>query len=107
MLDMRLTVNETTGEHTCVMLRELQTSDADIETGWLDAFTNGMPYYTRIFVNTCTDFKRRFITLLGFEFRRFPAALALTILKKEHYVELDSNSSSLEVSNGIAVDIVP
>lgn len=28
--------------------------------------------------------------MLGFEFRRFPSSLALAILKKEHYVELDS-----------------
>jgi tRNA(Met) C34 N-acetyltransferase TmcA len=40
---MRLTANETTGEHTCVMLRELQTSGLEIETklGWLQAFTSG------------------------------------------------------------------
>lgn len=41
---MRLTANETTGEHTCVMLRELLPVGLDIETkaGWLQAFTNGM-----------------------------------------------------------------
>lgn len=78
---MRLTANESTGEHTCVMLRELQTPGLEVETkaGWLRAFT--------------TDFKRRFITLLGFEFRRFPASLALAVLKKEHYVELNKNEA--------------
>ena len=111
MVDMRLTVNETTGEHTCVMLRELQTSGLDVETkpGWLEAFTNGMStsllrqhksniysFFSRI------DFKRRIITLLGFEFRRFSAALALAILKKEHYVELDSNTNSQLASSGMS-----
>lgn len=51
------------------------------------------------------DFKRRFITLLGFEFRRFPASLALALLKKEHYVELDS-SSELTVSDGMVAMVV-
>lgn len=48
---MRLTANDTTGEHTCVMLRELQTSGLEIETkpGWLDAFTNGVCFFIFLF----------------------------------------------------------
>lgn len=41
---MRLTENENTGEHTCVMLREFHTSGLDVDTkpGWLMAFAGGM-----------------------------------------------------------------
>jgi len=61
---LRLTANELTGEHTCIMLTTLSTHDCD--EGWLPALH--------------ADFKRRFIPLLGYDFRNFPIALGLDIL---------------------------
>ena len=54
--------NETTGEHTCFMLKSLQ----DSESSWVDKF--------------CLDFKRRFSQLLSFDFNDFSIQLALRIL---------------------------
>lgn len=42
---MRLTANENTGEHTCVMLRQLQSNgltDMETEQNWLLAFADGI-----------------------------------------------------------------
>lgn len=58
---LRQTANDLTGEHTCVMLRVLHgKGDA-----WLLEFAH--------------DFHKRFLTLLGYEFRKFPAVQALNI----------------------------
>lgn len=71
---LRQTANELTGEHTCVMLKTLSSThedDDEVMTGaesqddWLPAFT--------------TDFHRRFLSLLSYNFRSFPAVLALSI----------------------------
>eukprot|EP01087_Luapelamoeba_hula_P013063 TRINITY_DN3711_c0_g1_i1.p1 TRINITY_DN3711_c0_g1~~TRINITY_DN3711_c0_g1_i1.p1 ORF type:complete len:1097 (+),score=223.23 TRINITY_DN3711_c0_g1_i1:342-3632(+) len=58
---IRLTSNELTGEHSCVMMRNLNK-----EGNWLSAFH--------------TDFKRRFLSLLSFDFKDFSAGLALSVL---------------------------
>ncbi|KAL9643289.1 hypothetical protein ABK040_014745 [Willaertia magna] len=78
---IRLTQNELTGEHSCVMLKPLSTIPADTKN-WLDSFTE--------------DFKRRFITLLGFDFAAFPSALTLSILdyKMEDVTTLNTRSLS-------------
>jgi len=60
----RLTANDLTGEHTCIMLRIGEASSAN--QVWLNA------YYQ--------DFQKRFTSLLGFEFRKFPSSLALSML---------------------------
>ncbi|KAH8679878.1 GNAT acetyltransferase 2-domain-containing protein [Tricladium varicosporioides] len=59
---LRQTPNELTGEHTCVMIRPLENSE---DKSWLGAFSR--------------DFHRRFLSLLSYQFREFPAILAITI----------------------------
>lgn len=70
---VRQTANDITGEHTCIVLRPLETEDVESGSqrnngtaGWLQ------PFYV--------DFRRRFCQLLGYSFRSFPPALALSIL---------------------------
>lgn len=60
---LRQTANELTGEHTCVMLRSLETTSSD--GSWVAAFAR--------------DFQRRFLSLLSYQFRTFPAVTALSI----------------------------
>jgi N-acetyltransferase 10 len=79
-LYLRLTANELTGEHTCIMLRNLhESSNSALETlthaHWLEAFH--------------TDFLSRFQHLLAFNFSKFSASLALSML-------VDPNNSVLE-----------
>lgn len=60
---LRQTATDLTGEHTCVMIKTLQGKDS----AWLAAFAK--------------DFHRRLMSLLSYEFRKFPAILALTIFE--------------------------
>ncbi|EGX89903.1 nucleolar ATPase Kre33, putative [Cordyceps militaris CM01] len=59
---LRQTANDLTGEHTCVMLRPLETGD---DPSWLGEFSR--------------DFQRRFISLLSYQFRTFNVQMALSI----------------------------
>ncbi|KAL5596538.1 hypothetical protein BROUX41_006764 [Berkeleyomyces rouxiae] len=59
---LRQTANDLTGEHTCVMLRPLENS---VDRSWLGAFSR--------------DFHKRFLSLLSYQFREFPAVTALSI----------------------------
>ncbi|KAL8945931.1 MAG: hypothetical protein Q9222_007602, partial [Ikaeria aurantiellina] len=60
---LRQTPNELTGEHSCVMLRTLTSSNND--PAGLGAFAR--------------DFHKRFLSLLSYQFRVFPSVLALSI----------------------------
>ncbi|KAF2013434.1 N-acetyltransferas-like protein [Aaosphaeria arxii CBS 175.79] len=60
---LRQTPNELTGEHTCVMLRSLETTSSD--GSWVAAFAR--------------DFQRRFLSLLSYQFSTFPSITALSI----------------------------
>ena len=60
---VRQTANETTGEHTAVLLREVRGAPG-VVAGWSDAFVD--------------DFRRRCSSLLGAPcFQGFPLALSL------------------------------
>ncbi|CAM6032806.1 unnamed protein product [Sphagnum compactum] len=67
---VRQTPSDITGEHTCVLLKPLENDDVDgrkgVSGGWLNPFN--------------LDFRRRFMSLLGYNFRSFAPALALSIL---------------------------
>jgi N-acetyltransferase 10 len=65
---LRQTPNDLTGEHSCVMLRpllSLYSNNQVNDTSWLPAY--------------CTDFHKRFLTLLSFQFRTFPSIQSLSI----------------------------
>lgn len=61
---LRQTANDLTGEHTCVMLRTLDSPGAS-DPAWLGAYTK--------------DFHRRFLSLLSYQFRTFASVQALSI----------------------------
>ncbi|KAK4629200.1 RNA cytidine acetyltransferase [Fulvia fulva] len=60
---LRQTANELTGEHSCVMLRTLETGASD--PSWLGAYAK--------------DFHKRFLSLLSYQFRSFGAVQALAL----------------------------
>ncbi|KAK1928471.1 RNA cytidine acetyltransferase [Phytophthora citrophthora] len=68
---IRQTANDLTGEHTAIMLRSLRCDDlpAAPADGWLDEFV--------------ADSRRRFTSLLSYDFSKFPCALALGLLSDE------------------------
>ncbi|RDX55888.1 DUF699-domain-containing protein [Lentinus brumalis] len=88
-LYLRQTQSELTGEHTCVMVRGLNSS-SEGELEWLSEFAK--------------DFRRRFISLLSFKFREFGSVTALSVLEAANsgVKKLDEDPSrelgSLELS---------
>jgi N-acetyltransferase 10 len=60
---LRQTPNDLTGEHTCIMLRSLETTSSD--GSWVAAFAK--------------DFQKRFLSLMSYQFRNFPAVTSLSI----------------------------
>ncbi|EAL73023.1 hypothetical protein DDB_G0268868 [Dictyostelium discoideum AX4] len=86
---LRLTSNDITGEHTCIMLRELnnEQNNTICKDGWLQSFHQ--------------DFKKRFINLLGYEFRNFNSSIALNILyekKVNNTVAVASSTTKNELT---------
>ncbi|CDF39550.1 unnamed protein product [Chondrus crispus] len=66
-LYLRLTPNDLTGEHTCIMATTSVCSSEETKpSDWLSKFNQ--------------DFRRRFVHLLGYDFRSLPPGLALAIL---------------------------
>ncbi|KAM7435703.1 N-acetyltransferase 10 [Porites harrisoni] len=70
---LRQTPNDLTGEHSCIMLRLLSDSEEASRENWLQAYM--------------TDFRRRFLSLLSYQFRSFHPSLALSILKNKSVKE--------------------
>lgn len=66
---LRQTPNDLTGEHSCVMLKDLNTEEAVEQGQWLSAFWK--------------DFRRRFLSLLSYQFSGFTPTLALNILQNK------------------------
>jgi len=62
---LRQTPNDLTGEHSCIMLRPLRTPSSTTDPSWLSAYAS--------------DFHRRFLNLLSYQFRTFPAVQSLSI----------------------------
>ncbi|XP_054246443.1 RNA cytidine acetyltransferase [Indicator indicator] len=66
---LRQTPNDLTGEHSCIMLKMLNDEDTEQES-WLTAFWK--------------DFRRRFLSLLSYQFSTFSPSLALNILQNKN-----------------------
>uniref|UniRef100_A0A673MM33 RNA cytidine acetyltransferase n=1 Tax=Sinocyclocheilus rhinocerous TaxID=307959 RepID=A0A673MM33_9TELE len=67
---LRQTPNDLTGEHSCIMLKELNAEESTEQDQWLSAFWK--------------DFRRRFLSLLSFQFSKFSPTLALNISQNKN-----------------------
>ncbi|XP_077451509.1 RNA cytidine acetyltransferase [Stigmatopora argus] len=79
---LRQTTNDLTGEHSCVMVKEL-ISEEDQRT-WLPSFWK--------------DFRKRFLSLLSYKFSSFSPSLALSILQNRGAKETQSTLSASELA---------
>ncbi|KAM8891729.1 RNA cytidine acetyltransferase [Spinachia spinachia] len=82
---LRQTPNDLTGEHSCVMLKELNTDEAAEQTQWLSAFWK--------------DFRRRFLSLLSYQFSRFHPSLSLSVLQNKKSKEETSVLTHAELGS--------
>ncbi|MBN3289345.1 NAT10 acetyltransferase, partial [Polypterus senegalus] len=67
---LRQTPNDLTGEHSCIMLKELNSEETTKQGNWLPAYWK--------------DFRRRFLSLLSYQFSTFHPTLALNILQNKN-----------------------
>ncbi|XP_018616345.1 RNA cytidine acetyltransferase [Scleropages formosus] len=67
---LRQTPNDLTGEHSCVMLKELNMEESTAQGQWLSAYWK--------------DFRRRFLSLLSYQFSSFSPSQALNILQNKN-----------------------
>uniref|UniRef100_A0A8C7V7U1 RNA cytidine acetyltransferase n=1 Tax=Oncorhynchus mykiss TaxID=8022 RepID=A0A8C7V7U1_ONCMY len=79
LLIVMLGFNDLTGEHSLVMLKELNTVEAPEQGQWLSAFWK--------------DFRRRFLSLLSYQFSSFSPSMALNILQNKSTTKTDASSS--------------
>jgi N-acetyltransferase 10 len=77
---LRQTANELTGEYSCLMIKPMTNSEVELPGGlghdWLTAYTS--------------DFKRRMLCLLGFEFRNLSCGLAYSFMSKAKEEDVDA-----------------
>lgn len=66
---LRQTTNDLTGEHSCIMLNVLNNEQGDETKDWL------MAYWS--------DFRKRFVALLSYQFSAFAPSLALSVLSNK------------------------
>ena len=71
---LRQTANDLTGEHSTIMLKILNHEEGDGKLS--DNATSWLPLFW-------ADFRRRFVNLLGYDFRKFSPTLALTVLSNK------------------------
>ncbi|XP_061139728.1 RNA cytidine acetyltransferase isoform X1 [Syngnathus typhle] len=79
---LRQTPNDLTGEHSCVMIKELHSEEQ--QSHWLSAFWK--------------DFRRRFLSLLSYQFSNFNPSLALSILQNKGAKEATDTLSASELA---------
>ncbi|KAI0074126.1 DUF699-domain-containing protein [Panus rudis PR-1116 ss-1] len=93
-LYLRQTQSELTGEHTCVMVRGLNSS-TEQELEWLGEFAK--------------DFRRRFLSLLSFKFREFGSVTALSVLEAANagVKKIDEDPSRELKSNELSFLLTP
>ncbi|EDV29586.1 uncharacterized protein TRIADDRAFT_20052 [Trichoplax adhaerens] len=71
---IRQTPNDLTGEHSCIMLKVLyQDVENNPNMRWLKAYWE--------------DFRKRFLTLLSYQFRNFLPGLGLSVLSKREQLQ--------------------
>lgn len=78
---IKMTENDITGEHTCILIKPLKDDEIKFNLEMnanLRNETSGKLKWLAPFYN---DFKKRLISLLGYEFRTLPINLALSVLE--------------------------
>ncbi|CAM9107010.1 unnamed protein product, partial [Ectocarpus fasciculatus] len=71
---LRQTTNDLTGEHSSIVLREMNCAEVPgaPNAGWLAAYVS--------------DYRRRLVSLMSYSFRSMPTALALTLLDPDRAI---------------------
>ncbi|KAG8928556.1 hypothetical protein FRC02_006740 [Tulasnella sp. 418] len=90
-LYVRQTKNELTGECTCIMLKSLAAREGSPVDG---------------FEEFVKDFRRRFLSLLGFSFREFPSSMALSVAESVKSIDRGMVTKEL-TSSELSMHLTP
>ncbi|XP_064618603.1 RNA cytidine acetyltransferase-like [Lineus longissimus] len=90
---LRQTANDLTGEHSCIMLKALNEEEEEEEEGEGE---EQKPKETWL-LEYWKDFRRRFLSLLSFEFRKFLPGMTLNVLQQRQYKEKKKDLTSDEL----------
>ena len=99
---LRQTASETTGEHTCIMIRplagsdELDTNSADLTEQEQRLAHENSAEWLRPFV---ADFRKRLVILLGRSFNHLPTALCLALINPRLSQSNSGNSTDSAATN--------
>lgn len=81
---LRQTANDLTAEHSCIMLKELNMDKSrNSQDSWLFQFY--------------LDFRRRFISLLGYQFKIFLPSMVLNLMKQQIYEEKVESADKVDL----------
>uniref|UniRef100_A0A6B2KWW6 RNA cytidine acetyltransferase n=1 Tax=Arcella intermedia TaxID=1963864 RepID=A0A6B2KWW6_9EUKA len=86
---IRLSELSSTGEHTCIMLKSLNSTNE-----------NGLVSNSDWLVKFHDDFTTRFVTLLGYDFRKFNCRDAVSVMTKYKEVALEVPDSKTKIFFG-------
>jgi len=78
---VKMTENDITGEHTCIMIKPLKDDEIRFNLEMNDNLRTENQGKLKWLAPFYQDFKKRLVSLLGFEFRSLPINLALSILE--------------------------
>ena len=96
---VKMTENDITGEHTCILIKPLKDDDIkfnmEMNTNSLTEASGKLKWLAPFY----QDFKKRLISLLGFEFRSLPINLALSIL--EPALTSSTNNEADDANNNL------
>jgi len=100
-LYLKLTENDITGEHSCIMIRPFDVKDSTLRFNPnSDIFPAEYGNKIKWLNPFLADFKKRLITLLGYEFRNFPLRLSLSLIDPQiNSTTNDAKDDDLEEIN--------
>jgi N-acetyltransferase 10 len=78
---IKMTENDITGEHSCILMKPLNNDDIKMNMETIVKKENEVNGKLKWLLPFYDDFKKRLLTLLGYEFKNLPINLALSILE--------------------------
>jgi N-acetyltransferase 10 len=103
---IKMTENDITGEHTCILIKPLKDDEIKFNMGMNENMLNETSGKLKWLAPFYNDFKKRLISLLGFEFRSLPINLALSILEPSltSSTNNETDDANIDLENSIKVD---
>ena len=101
---IKMTENDITGEHSCILIKPLKDEEIKFNLAMNINFGNENSSKLKWLAPFYNDFKKRLVSLLGFDFRSLPINLALSILEPTLTSSTNTETDDADNDNSKAVD---